>query len=267
VTTISVGADVVAYNDPVFDPLVTTYYRVRAANVIGDIDTIGFPVLSAVSAYTNTANVGAAPAAPADPSGLTALLQAGPAVLLGWTDNSVNETGFSVERAVGGGAFIEIAVVGAGAASGTAISYLDSAPPATSAVDYRVRAVSGTLTSGYSNVASVAVPAPPAGALAVPAAPSRVTVGRITDPNGRLRLKVTWKDHANNETGYIIQLAADPAFKTGLITAKVAAGVTSYQSDPLEAGAPYYVRVRSVNGPSSSAWVRPSPGRVIRPEQ
>jgi hypothetical protein len=265
VTTIALGADVTATNDPVFDPGVTTYYRLHAANVVGDIDTPGFPVMNAVSAYTGTVSVGAPPVAPADPSGLTALLQAGPTVLLSWTDNSSNETGFAVERSVNAGAFVQIAAPAAGAGTGTVITYTDPSPAAASTVTYRVMAVSGALFSGYSNTADVVVPAPLAAAAAVPAAPSRVTVTQVPAGSGGQRIKVTWKDHADNETGYIVQLATDPGFKTGLISATVAAGVTSYQSGLLKPGVEYYVRVQAVNGPSTSAWVKSSPGRIIRP--
>jgi hypothetical protein len=92
-----------------------------------------------------------------------------------------------------------------------------------------------------------------------------VTVTHVPDGAGGQKIKVTWKDHADNETGYTVQLSTDPGFKTGLISATVAAGVTSYQSGLLKPGAEYYVRVQAVNGPSASAWVKASPGRVIRP--
>jgi FtsP/CotA-like multicopper oxidase with cupredoxin domain len=268
VTTISIGADVTAYNDPVFDPLVTTYYRVAAANVVGDIDTPGFPVMNAIAAYTNTAWVGVDPTAPADPSNLTAVLQAGPGVLLSWTDNSITETGFVIERADNGGAFVQIAAPGAAAASGTVVTYTDTTMPAASSVVYQVKAVNGALSSAYTNTATVAIPAPPgiiAAAAAIPAAPSRIAVTRVAGSAGGQRIKVTWNDNSDNETGFTIQLATDPAFKTGLITATVEAGVKSYESGPLKAGVAYYVRVQATKGPSASAWVKAAAVRGQRP--
>jgi len=266
VTTISLGADVTAYNDPVFDPLVTTYYRLTAANVVGDTETVGFPVMNAISAYTNTVFVGTDPTAPADPANLTALLQAGPSVLLSWTDNSVNETGFAIERADNGGAFAQIAAPAPSAGSGTVVTYTDTTLTAGSSVVYQVRALSGTLTSGYSNTAALAIPAPPR-ALAVaaaPAAPSRISVTSVSGGSGAPRVKVTWTDNSDNESGFTIQLATDAGFKTGLITATVGAGVNTFESGPLKAGVEYHVRVQAINGPSkASAWVKASPGRTV----
>jgi FtsP/CotA-like multicopper oxidase with cupredoxin domain len=266
VTTISLGANVTAYNDPIFDPAVTTYYRLYASNMVGDVDTPGFPVINAASAYLGPLSVGQPPAAPADPSGLTAALQAGPGVLLSWTDNSVNETGFVVERADNGGAFVPIASPAAAAASGTVVTYTDTTMPAASSVVYQVKAVSGTLSSAYSNTAALAIPAPPgAMALAAPAAPSRISVTRVSSGPGVQRVKVTWTDNSDNESGFTVQLATDAGFKTGLVTATVGAGIKTFESGPLNAGVEYYARVRANKGQSAaSAWVKASPGRAVK---
>ena len=268
VTSVTLGPDVIAYNDPAFDAGATTYYRVYADNVVGDIDTPGFPVMNAISGYSNTVWVGIDPQTPAAPTSLTAVLQAGPGVLLSWTDNAANETGFVVERSDNGGAFAQIAAPGAAAGTGTVVTYTDTAMPAASSVVYQVKAVNGALSSGYTNTASAVIPAPPgiiAAAAAVPAAPSRISVTRVPGSTGSQRIKVTWSDNSDNETGFTIQLATDPSFKTGLITAAVGAGVKTYESGPLKAGIAYYVRVQAIKGPSASAWVRGSAGRGQRP--
>ncbi len=70
------------------------YYRVQAFNAAG-----ASPWSNVVTLTT------AAGAVPAAPTGLTAAVMSATQVRLSWTDNSTNETGFIIERAVNGGAF------------------------------------------------------------------------------------------------------------------------------------------------------------------
>ena len=79
------------------------YYRVYALNVVGDTTpypapAIGFPTLTAVSGPSNIAEM-AVPAAPT----LVSLVQTGThTVTVTWTDNSTNETFFTVQRSNNG---------------------------------------------------------------------------------------------------------------------------------------------------------------------
>ena len=86
---------------------------------------------------------------PAAPSGLAATATSSSTVDLSWTDNSGDESGFKVERAASGGAFSEIATVGA-----DVTSYGDSGLAASTTYDYRVRAFNADGDSAYSNTAS-----------------------------------------------------------------------------------------------------------------
>ena len=71
------------------------WYRVVAVNLLGGATTL--------SAYSNTATTDASPAVPAAPSNLVAANGADQgrkrSVDLTWTDNSTNETGFTIQRA------------------------------------------------------------------------------------------------------------------------------------------------------------------------
>lgn len=259
VTSASVGVDVTTYSDPNFDRRATVYYRVFASNVVGDIDTVGFPYVNAVSGYSNSVWAGLDPT-PAAPTNLTAQQQAGPSVLLTWTDNATNETGFVVERSDNGGAFVQIASPGPRNNTGN-VTYSDTAVIIGNSYSYRVRAVNGPLSSAYSNTASVTISTPPAG----PADPSNVTAAGVQQNNNRSRINVNWTDNSNNETGFEIQLATDANFTAGLINAAVGANVATYQTSNLNRGVSYYVRVRAVNGPSASAWVNATPFPVITP--
>ena len=88
------GTGAVNYTDTTVVPGSNYAYRVAAVKDL------------VASGYTNTAVVNV-PLPPADPSALTATLQTVPQaqVLLGWSDNATNETGFVIERADNGGAF------------------------------------------------------------------------------------------------------------------------------------------------------------------
>ena len=99
-------------------------------------------------------------ATPAAPTGLTATALGPGSVRLAWTDNSANELGFIVERALvtagTPGAFTSILTPGAGV-----VTVDDGTVVAGTTYAYRVRATNGSGASAPSNVASVAVPAAP----------------------------------------------------------------------------------------------------------
>jgi FtsP/CotA-like multicopper oxidase with cupredoxin domain len=255
-TEISMGSNVVAYTDAQVNINTTYYYRVFASNVVGDIDTPGFPITVARSGFSNTAMLGANPI-PADPTTLTASLQAGPSVLLSWTDNAANETGFVVERAANGGAFAEIATPGPLAGTGT-VTYTDSTVSGGITYSYRVKAVNGSISSGYSNTADVTLPD-------ILAAPSNVTATGVPRNNNRSRINVAWADNSTNETGFTLQYATSIDFTTGVVTINLPANTTTYQTGNLPRNTSYYVRVRSVNGTLPSLWVNATPFPVITP--
>jgi hypothetical protein len=68
---------------------------------------------------------------------------------LAWTDNSNNEIGFKVERSQNGGAFTQIATVGA-----NVTTFQNTGLKKNNTYSYRVRAYNAAGDSAYSNVAS-----------------------------------------------------------------------------------------------------------------
>lgn len=108
--------------------------------VVVGVGVLGIPPASGVTAV------------PAGPTGLTVIFGAGNAVL-SWTDNSLDETGFSIERCIGLDctSFGQIAAVGA-----DTTAYPDSFY-ATGINRYRVRAINSAGVSGYSNSAEAVV--------------------------------------------------------------------------------------------------------------
>ena len=111
--------------------------------------------LGATSSTTAIISVTADPNALNAPTGLTATVSNGK-VTLKWTDNSINESGFYIERGVkvkNKYVYVRLAT-----ASANATSYTDTPPPGNTYY-YRVQAYISTIgpTSDYSNVVSVRV--------------------------------------------------------------------------------------------------------------
>ena len=98
-------------------------------------------------------------------------------------------------------------------------------------------------TNGYQH----AVRLTPGAVSPAPAAPSGLT-GSLS--KGRVRL--TWTDNSDDETGFRIEHAAGPAGFVQL--AVVGANVTQYSDRNLARGVTYYYRVQAFNGAGESPW-------------
>jgi FtsP/CotA-like multicopper oxidase with cupredoxin domain len=255
--TFTVGPDVTTFVDNTIQNNRTYSYRVLASNVVGDTQVyptspIGFPTMSADSGYSNIASIGTAAAVPADPTSLGAVVQAGPRVSLTWTDNATNETGFVVERCIGAGcaSFAQIATRGPRNNIGI-VTYVDTTVTGGNSYSYRVKAVNAAGSSGYTNIATVNVPAPPA-------APTNFEVTAVKANGNNYTARLTWTDNADNETGFTIQRATNATFTTGLSTANVGANVTSL-NQTVSRNTTYYYRIRANGIGGSSAWVHALP--------
>src|SRR4029077_18143139 len=120
----TVGAAVTSYSDSGLTASTSYSYRVRASNTAGD------------SAYSNTGSATTqAGGAPAAPTGLVATAASSSAINLTWMDQSTNETGFKIERALGAGPFSQVATVGA-----NITTYADTGLTASTSYSYRIRA-------------------------------------------------------------------------------------------------------------------------------
>lgn len=97
--------------------------------------------------YIRTDNL--QPEPPAAPSNLMAMALSGTQIDLAWTDNSSNETGFAIERAISGGSFVQVATTAAGVNTFSDTGLLPS-----TTYTYQVRAFNGSVFSEYSNTAS-----------------------------------------------------------------------------------------------------------------
>ncbi len=86
---------------------------------------------------------------PLAPSNLIAAATSSSSISLSWTDNSMIEDGYKIERKTGSGAFSEIFATAA-----NATAYIDNGLSANTAYTYQVRAHNANGNSSYSNSAS-----------------------------------------------------------------------------------------------------------------
>jgi hypothetical protein len=202
------------------------YYRILAFNSAG------------VSAWSSEASA-TTPTVPADPTNLAATASTRQ-VGLTWMDQSINETGFSIERKIGGGSYSQLTTVGA-----NVTSYTDTGLSDGTSYTYRVVAQNAAGNSGYSNEATATTPSAPA----TPATPTALAATATTG-----QVSLAWVDNATNETGYSVERRIGT---TGTWTeiATPAANATSYVNNTsITAGTTYYYRVRANNSGTYSAY-------------
>jgi FtsP/CotA-like multicopper oxidase with cupredoxin domain len=207
---------------------------------------------------------------PNAPSGLTAVLSGSgknQIVTLTWLDNSMNDTSFTVERALtGDGPWTAIAFIQSPIepTKGTTVSFTDPIGNTKSVYFYRVVASNTigdtwdysdpnlnegasfptlNLYSIYSDVATFGT-----AALTPPAAPTNLTATLQVGPQAML----TWIDNSNDETGFVIERSVDGSIFS--ILAQVGTGITSYTDSTISAGSTFTYRVKAVNSAGSSTY-------------
>jgi hypothetical protein len=134
------------------------------------------------------------PTAGNEPSNLTALAKSSSQIALGWKDNSTNETGFKIERKIGGcSSTLPWTQIATKTANATNHTVLGLNPNTTYA--FRVRAYQSSTNTTYSNCVSVKT-----SASGTPPAPTNLKA----TPWSSSKVNLTWADNATNETGFKI---------------------------------------------------------------
>ena len=207
----------------------TYSYRVVAVNSYG--------VSSASNMESET--VLAVPAAPTD---LTATGDpAAGTVLLNWTDNAGDETGYRISRQVDGGSWNE----GYDSVAADTTTYLDDnqggGPLPSGEYGYRVTALNGTLASGPSNTATAVL------STSVPAAPSAMD-STVSGSD----IIISWTDNSDNEESFILERNVNNGAWSE--RAVLAADTESYTDASLVPGMTYVYRLKAVNSFGDSAY-------------
>jgi fibronectin type 3 domain-containing protein len=212
-------------------PVISDQYRVFAENTVGDTAVAGFPVVTVKSSYAYSGS-GTVPAAP---SNLSAIYQAVPQVVLAWTDNATNETGYTVERSTDGGLTFNLLA----SLPADSTSYPDTSVALEIKYSYRVYAFNGSGNSAYSNVATVTTP---------PKAPTGLSATYQAGP----RVALAWTDNSAAETAYVVERSVNGgafAFLTQL-----GANVTSYIDAAVSLDKTYTYRVYASNANGGSPY-------------
>jgi FtsP/CotA-like multicopper oxidase with cupredoxin domain len=224
-------ANATAYTDAAVLPVTQYRYRVTAFNAAGN-SVSNIQTVTTLGTISVTA-----------PTSLSATLQAGPQVLLSWTDNATNETGFVVERSTNGGPFTQIGTPGPSAGTGSTVAFNDNAVSPNNTLTYQVKAVSGAVSSLYSNTASVTIPN-------VPVTPTNLNA-KVQTQGSTSKVALTWTENPNIATSFTIQRATDQGFTHNLNTSTT---TTTSLIQSVSRPKTYYYRVRANNSAGSSAW-------------
>lgn len=221
------GADVTTFTNNGLTANTLYTYHVRAITA------------TAQSAFSNDASTTTpAVGGPAAPSNLQATLTSPTQATLTWQDNSSNETGFEVEQQIGTGAFTLLTTTNA-----NVTTYVDNGLAASTTFTYRVRAVNGNGSSGYSNTASVSTAAPTA-----PSAPSNLQAS----PLSTTQIRLTWRDNSNNEQNFRIERKSGTGAYAEI--AMVGPNVTTYTDSGLAQNTSYSYQVRAFNSVGFSPY-------------
>lgn len=226
----TVAANIVNFADSSVSASTAYSYRVRAYNQNGN------------STYSNVASI-TTPAIPlpAAPTGLTVGTITQTSIALSWTDNATNETGYSLERSISGGAFAVLTSLPAGTTT-----YTDQSLSAATQYSYRVRAFNGTGNSAYSNTVTATTQA-------IPPQPPLAPTSLAASLTGTQQVTLTWVDNATNETGYTVErrVSATPTFAT---IATLGSNIATYVDSTVALATSYDYRVRAFNAAGNSAY-------------
>ncbi|MCA1571290.1 MAG: fibronectin type III domain-containing protein, partial [Chloroflexi bacterium] len=222
----AVPEDTETYTVTGLDPEKTYRFRLRSFNENG------------YSPYSNTASAvtAALPTAPAAPSGLSANWISDTRIDLSWTDNSGDETGFQVRRAIDdGSAFGPFSTIFTTAANVT--SYSDTTVAADNRYRYHVRATNAAGDSTRSNNVDVST---------TPDAPT----GLVAVVQSSTSISLSWTD--NSLAAELSQVERKVGAGSFVFVTTVAG--TTFVDDELTPGTLYTYRVRDTSGDRQSAY-------------
>jgi uncharacterized delta-60 repeat protein len=149
---------------------------------------------------------------------------------LTWTNHTASETGFEIQRCQGSNCN-DFATVGTAAPH--AATYPDSTLCSGAAYSYQVRAVNATVpwNSGFSNAATVSIPAP-----AVP----QLTATKVSE----VGIDLSWTDGVADESGFRVERCAGTGCSTFGVIATLPPNTVSYADRGLAVNTSYTYRIK-----------------------
>lgn len=185
---------------------------------------------------------------PDAPSNLVATLKGG-VVALTWTDNSISETRFSIQRSNNNVLWTELAKVPANTVTFTDKTYKSNGVP----YFYRVIATNtvGMTNGGYQSMTISSAPSnvagPPTG---------QTTLASVTQAvAAKSPVILTWTySPSGDQTGFSIMRATNSGFTTGVKISNVGAAVTSFSDTTTKANIKYWYQVGATNFLGGGIW-------------
>jgi FtsP/CotA-like multicopper oxidase with cupredoxin domain len=234
-----VGANSTSFIDRDVTTDHTYTYEVIAYNSAANSSYVGGP--PGESPPSNQASVGTTLGQPT-PTSLTAtasaLSTAAPTITVTFKDNSPADNGFTLQRATDAIFTTALATFNLPVQAGMGtVSYLDTGVGLATTYYYRVRAEGAPTFSAWSVSASATTPG------RLPVAPSNVRLGGAT----RTSMLVRWNDNSNNETGFLVYRAPDPAVGPWTLVTTTAANATSFTITGLTRNNTYFIKVVALN--------------------
>lgn len=231
-TLTTTNANATSYSATGLSSGTTYYFRVSAVNSSGNSNSVS------ASATTSAPT----PTIPNAASNLTATVVSSTQINLTWVDNSSNETGFKVERALSaGGVYTTLVTTNA-----NTTSYSVTGLVAGTTYYFRVSAVNSAGASAFASTSATT-------SVAAPAAPSNLSASAVSSS----QILLTWTDNSNNEASFRIERSTTFS-GTYVFIGSAPANATSYSDTALPGGATYYYRVMSVNAGGTSAAAGPA---------
>jgi len=190
------------------------------------------------SDYSNVISVTTTTAPPVAPSDFTGRATSSNSIQLTWTDNSNDETAFTIERSINGTSYIHLTNV-------TGTIYVDNQLLSDVTYFYRIKAYNGLGESKYVETKALT---PREGA---PLPASNIILASSGTP---LRINISWTDNSTNEDGFRVERKT--ATGTYQVIATLLSGATSYTDTNVTGNTQYFYRVTAythqANAPASS---------------
>ncbi len=219
-------------------PATTYHFRVRGnRDYYGDYTNYS-DVVTATTAATNA------------PSGLVARAASGERIDLTWKDNSLDETGFRIERSTDAGATWS----SAGQAPAGATRFTDTGLSPLTTYHYRVRSFNTLGESVPSARASATTLAP------APAAPADLAAAATSTTE----VALTWSDRSGDEQGFRLERTSDGGGRW-VAVATLAPGTAAYTDRNLSPNTAYAYRIRAFNVGGDSANSNTATVSTLRP--
>ena len=157
-------------------------------------------------------------------------------IQLNWTDASLLETSFKIERSIDDVTFLDIGTVETDIVTFTDEDIVDGATSY-----YRLAGVNGAYTGAYTASISVTRGL---------SQPSSLAVGEVTTSS----ITLSWVDESNNESGYQVNRSSNGGDESPIYKrlAVLSAGTTSYTDSNVVDGQEYYYKVLALGGTANS---------------